>query len=146
MKLIFLLLAVLLLCTACQETPVTEIVVNKGDGVEAVVEETTTSTRPIYEDIPSTLNFNWESERLIISIAADVYVPKVTAVPVYQVTEPAYTQQQVDTAVKVFMGNAVLYDTNSMAYTKEELMEMLLYEKRLLEDVKAAKILSIKVL
>lgn len=138
-RIICLFLTVVFLCAACQKTPETEIIVNKGNGVEAIVEETAAPTRPIYEGIPSALNLNWESERLIINIAADVFVPKVTSVPVYQVTEPVYTQRQVDMAVKALLGNAVLYDTNSMAYTKEELMEMLLYEKRLLEDVKSGE-------
>lgn len=137
------LASLLLLCcftTACQPTPEENIVVGKGNTSQDISAIETAPFAPIHSfNAPDTIKCEWDCRGTLVSIDAVTHVPNVDSYPIYSVSSTPYTQQQIDGFIRYFSNDNTLYDANRVAYTADELMEMLLWEQRLLSEVKSGK-------
>ena len=88
---------------------------------------------------PAQAAYEWEKSGLMVSIDAKVFVPNVDRYPIYGASNEAWSQQQLDAIVNSLTKGSQLYDANSAVYTEEELLEMLLWEQRLLSEVQSGQ-------
>lgn len=147
MKRLFILLMCVLLLTGCLPTPEVEIIPNKGDQkdwqVEAVpyVPEEASETAapddspapieqqggPLYEILGASPIWNYENNDygfLITAQDCPVYLPDVSAVPVFEVARRDFTQADIDAvAAAMFPADTVWYP--EVLWTKEELAELM---------------------
>ena len=147
MKRLFVLLLCALLLTGCLPTPEVEVIPNKGDQkdwqVEAVpyVPEDKTEEQdavsapvvmerqggPLYEIIGASPTWTMENNDYGFLIAAQdcpVYLPDVSAVPVFEVERRDFTQADIDVvAAAMFPADTVWYP--EVLWTKEQLAEIM---------------------
>ena len=145
-RILFLLLCALLL-TGCLPTPEVEIIPNKGDQkdwqVEAVpyVPEEASETAapddspapieqqggPLYEMLGASPTWSMENNDYGFTITAQdcpVYLPDISAVPVFEVARRDFTQADIDAvAAAMFPADTVWYP--EVLWTKEELAAMM---------------------
>ena len=147
MKRLFVLLLCALLLTGCLPTPEVEVIPNKGEqkewqmeakpyvpeekaGDTAVVSAPTVIEKqggPLYEIIGATPTWTMENSDYGFPITAQdcpVYLPDVSAVPVFEVSRRDFTQADIDAvAATMFPADTVWYP--EVLWTKEELAEMM---------------------
>ena len=149
MKRLFLLcLCAILMLTGCLPTPEVEIIPNKGDLKEWQVEaepyvpeeqpatavpaentpiEIEQQGGPLYEMLGACPTWSMENKDFGFSIVAQdcpVYLPDVSAVPVFEVACRDFTQAEIDgVAAAMFPADTVWYP--QVVRTKEELAELM---------------------
>ena len=147
MKRLFALLICVLLLAGCLPTPEVEIIPNKGDQKEWQVEavpympEQSPETDspddspapieqqggPLYEMLGASPTWNYENSDygfLITARDCPVYLPNVSAVPVFEAARRDFTQADIDAvAAAMFPADTVWYP--EVLWTKEELAEIM---------------------
>ena len=132
----------ILLCAGgagCQPTPEEEIVIGKIGVQGEPVAQADTEAPAVPFAAPTQAAYEWEKNGLMVSIDAKVFVPNVDGYPIYGASNEAWSQQQLDAIVNSLTKGSQLYDANSAVYTEEELLEMLLWEQRLLSEVQSGQ-------
>ena len=111
---------------ACQPTPDSSNVVNKGDSNLASLAAATPSSDQL-ADIPKEedITFSSSDNSVIVNINASVSAPDIDSVPVIKLSPRGFTQDEIDSAINTLMQNKPLY-TPRTDYTKEEIMEIIL--------------------
>ncbi len=110
-----LLLSALALA-GCAKTPEQAVVREKGDrGVEGYREETESSeTNALAQklQVPDVYEQSLVSDdgKFKLECSADIFVPDVAKVPIYQVTQKDFSQELIDRVTKTFFGDAPVYD------------------------------------
>lgn len=134
---VLLSMVVVIICVSCKSTPEQEIIIQKSN-FESIISGFS-DEKPQQYSAPALLVDVVEKNKLMIKINAPVFIPQVQAFPIYSVASVDYSQNQVNMAVDTFFQGAAMYKTSSIAYSKQELTEMLLWQKKLLGDVKSGK-------
>ena len=132
----------ILLCAGgagCQPTPEEEIVIGKTGVQGEPVAQADAEAPAVPFAAPAQATYEWEKNGLVVSIDAKVFVPNVDRYPIYGASNEAWSQQQLDAIVNSLTEGSPLYDANSAVYTEEELLEMLLWEQRLLSEVQSGQ-------
>ena len=115
-----LLIAIILLITACQPTPETEVVVNKNDGkfeqaLEATPTETVITQETAEEKIPIEYPDKWQGYyekydgRLKMNIDAEVIVSDATKYPVAEIKPYYIPIEQANKIIKAIFGTLDIY-------------------------------------
>ena len=137
-KLCLFLLSFLLLFSlfGCQPTPDQEVIVNKDDSQ---------LDKLIYEQAPRGIyqaDQRWEeswtdSSGVSVSIQADVEVPRVDAYPAYLV-QPVYlpTAQEITRQIKGMFGDLEMVERESLGWSKEQLEQKILEQKKILSEMR----------
>ncbi|MCL2671725.1 MAG: DUF6034 family protein [Clostridiales bacterium] len=124
---------------ACQPTPDAPIVMGKD--LDSMIESAAapmpngTETKSIAEQVNAPAIFQYESTKgnLTITANAPVFVPTGSAMPIVQVRRGDFTQEQVDRAWAVLVGDAEMWEWPNER-TKEELQADILYIMQQLES------------
>ena len=138
-KRILALLIIAFSLSACQPTPEEEIVIGKTGAQGEPVAQAHAEAPAVPFAAPAQAAYEWEKNGLMVSIDAKVFVPNVDRYPIYAASNEAWSQQQLDAIVNSLTKGSQLYDANSAVYTEEELLEMLLWEQRLLSEVQSGQ-------
>lgn len=138
-KRILALLIIAFSLSACQPTPEEEIVIGKAGAQGEPVAQAHAEAPAVPFAAPAQAAYEWEKNGLMVSIDAKVFVPNVDRYPIYAASNEAWSQQQLDAIVNSLTKGSQLYDANSAVYTEEELLEMLLWEQRLLSEVQSGQ-------
>ena len=138
-KRILALLIIAFSLSACQPTPEEEIVIGKTGAQGEPVAQAHAEAPAVPFAAPAQAAYEWEKNGLMVSIDAKVFVPNVDRYPIYGASNEAWSQQQLDAIVNSLTKGSQLYDANSAVYTEEELLEMLLWEQRLLSEVQSGQ-------
>lgn len=161
-KFVSAVVAVLLLVTcfttACQPTPETPVVVNKGDNhLEEMIASSAVSNEPSptpaaepaqsEEELaalkqalrasigaPETYTDSFANDKgdVTVSIDATVEVPAVSALPAAAVTMNGFTQDRVDKLAAYFLGDTPVY-TEEYVRTKDEIMDDIVRNRQRIE-------------
>ena len=128
-KILFCLLCLIFLTLcACQPTPDSSNVVNKGDNdLASLAVETPCSDH--FTDIPKEedITFSSSDNSVIVNINATVSVPDVDSVPVAQFSPRGFTQDEIDSTVNILIQNKPLCKPRTLDdYTKDEIMAIIL--------------------
>lgn len=121
------LMAAMMLC-ACQPTPDSGVIVNKGDGSLSSMAAATPSTKQL-RDVPleEKRTFSSEDDMIMVDIDASVSVPDTDKIPVATITPRGLTQSEIDSIMDTLMQGKPLYEPRGPEdYTKDELMEIIL--------------------
>lgn len=129
--------------TACQPTPETEIVVNKGD--DDLGDAISSTPPPEANETPYEAPAHYDGAETFfdglvnLTYDMDVRVPAATKYPVYAAAPASFTQEQAETIIFALMGDVPMtYADDTM--TKTEILEkFLLPAMKDLEDAKAGK-------
>lgn len=121
-----------LLCSGCEKTPENVIVREKGSGSIQKYESTEAREGSLAKQLGVPKHYSsrdsYEDGRLVIDTDADIFVPDVTDVHTYAVTQKKVTQKMVDDVTEVFFPEAKFYSADSgYSYTKEY------YQKKITE-------------
>lgn len=138
-KRILALLIIAFSLSACQPTPEEEIVIGKTGAQGEPIAQADAEAPAVPFAAPAQATYEWEKNGLVVSIDAKVFVPNVDRYPIYGASNEAWSQQQLDAIVNSLTEGSPLYDANSAVYTEEELLEMLLWEQRLLSEVQSGQ-------
>ena len=138
-KRILSLLIIAFSLSACQPTPEEEIVIGKAEAQREPIAQAHAEAPAVPFAAPAQATYEWEKNGLVVSIDAKVFVPNVDRYPIYGASNEAWSQQQLDAIVNSLTEGSPLYDANSAVYTEEELLEMLLWEQRLLSEVQSGQ-------
>ena len=113
--------------TACQPTPETPPIVNKGDGKLRETIEQSAAPAEKYS-APDTWQdeFKREGSTLTVKVAASVNVPDVERFPIVEIGPADFSQSEVDHLVDLFTDGAPLYEYD-LPMTKAQ------YQERILE-------------
>ena len=114
--------------TACQPTPEEDVIVNKADAEENIVENEEGDSLSGYE-VPEHWTETVEKEDVTINIDADISLPSEGSISVTRYTPLIYTQEDTDNFVAYFAGDKKLY-LYPTVFTKEDYQEMLVEAKR----------------
>lgn len=133
--------------TACQPTPESEIVVNKGDGVlEAAALATPLPDTPKAAPYAAPERYSdsqtFYDGKLAVEFDMEIEIPDVSGYPIYKAAPADFSQEQVDRMVAALMqGQPLTYD--DQRETKEEITERrLLPAKQKLAEARAGKTVS----
>lgn len=130
-KLFWLLLsAVILILSACQQTPEQPIVVGKN--LNAIIDKAVTTEEGQAGSVSERINapesynasVNGVNGKLSVNVNASVTVPDTEGISVVRVARHSFTQQEADRMMEVLMRGETLYQTDT-ALTKEEIQEKL---------------------
>ena len=122
-----LLAGIVILVAACQPTPQSEVIVNKGDGqLEEILQQA--PAPPGRYSAPSHWSETATRQMFTIEIDADVTLPDMNEYPVVLLEPAAFTQQQVDELVGYFAQGKKLYKSHVM--TKADYEEQIVEAKR----------------
>jgi hypothetical protein len=139
----FIIMSTLLSLSACQPTPDTEAVVNKGDdSLMDIIESSNATNNNLIGETSGSNTEKWTdewkaSDDLNVSVDAMVNIPDVLSFAVYQVEPDKFDIETVTQLKKDFFGDAQLYYTDLAAgkiYTKAELEEMIVGVRQELND------------
>lgn len=144
-----LMLGMLICLSACQPTPKEPIVVNKaGDAMEKIIDSTPVPTIP--EETLGAQNAeityktlgHWQDSfsagTANIEIDADIIMPGMPAIPVYQVSPAEFDERDVDKVIEVFMGDAQL--SNYEYSTRSRIEEYIVESEAVLAEYKAGNL------
>ena len=115
-----------LLFTACQPTPETPIVVNKGDSLlEERIRQSPAALCKYYAPESWTEDFAFDGGNLTVYIDASINVPETDNYPVAEVAPVKFTQDQADKALSSLIKGKTLYKIKRNK-TKQEIEEEIL--------------------
>lgn len=128
---LFLVLMLLVTCTACQPTPEEEIVYNRGDGkLEQAIVATAAPTyapKEAYE-APEKWEETLEIRGRTVNINAEVIVADTTSYPVITINQNYFTESEALDFFKTMLGDTVEVRQQQRSY--DELLEDLLAVER----------------
>lgn len=140
-KLIILWISILLLCTACQKTPESPIVVGKNTenmlaAADAMPDNSAqgVSIRERYA-IPTRLNYAEETadRKLAVQVSASVDVPETTELPIVRVKPRDFTQAEATRYFNAFCSGVEMFEEDRRQ-TKAQIEETILYYRQLIAD------------
>lgn len=139
--------------TACQPTPVEEVIIGKGDDLSDLIQSTPdasvnvspsdTSTQPndaLYTELFAPKHWTFETtafdDKLNITADVDVELPSVSQLPAATATLSEFTQEHLDKIAEVLcVGDAVWRETDIL--TKEMIEEKVVQERATLARLKS---------
>lgn len=134
-KYVFILLSLVLMLSACQSTPDTQIIVDKIDDAidDAVTESSSPSTDPLSEDIAESYKAPelWQEEYTLpyftFHINARINIPEMTQFPILSVKSRMLTAEDALAFISDIVKDAISFSPNIK--TKAELEKELMYAK-----------------
>lgn len=131
--LLTVLLLVTCFTTACQPTPVEDVVVNKGDGeLENKILKSAVPAQSY--NAPEAWQESFDHDQTFsVNINAQIIVPNVDRFPVQQVIPTEITQAQADQAIELFMQGQTMYKPVQHP-TRDEIEEQIILIQQTLSD------------
>ena len=135
--------AMLVACftTACQPTPEKEIVVGKDQNemISAAAQTPETESETLADQVAApgayTVDVSAADGKLaIFADGADVVVPDAETMPIIRVNAADFEQETVDKLIEVFFKEQTIYEVEYAPETKDDIMEQIVYTKRLKES------------
>jgi hypothetical protein len=107
------------LLTACKAAPESPPVIGKQSGIDSKIADNTQGLDQL-SDVPKTLSKTITSGKLTVNVDAKLQIPSTSKMPTIEVAPAQLTSDVADKFVKLFIGDATLYETTHLL-TKNEI-------------------------
>lgn len=127
-KIIFILIAVFLMAvplSACQESPKSDIVVQKGSETKEAAPDSSGSISKYSAPSDWKEDISYDKSVLKIKMDAPIDVPSAQKLPSYECKDAEFSQGTLDSIISEFFGNAPIYDANA-PQSKAEIQQQIL--------------------
>lgn len=138
-----LTVSAMLLCTACQENPDTEIVVHKDMDKMISEAQATDDSKADIEELKQFDSYKTEisddSLGVSVTVDAEVDIPQTDKLSVFRVKTKNFTQEDIDTVRTALFGDEQLYDgVKASIETKRDIEEHIAYLRKTIKEIEAA--------
>ncbi|MDF2943824.1 MAG: hypothetical protein K0S01_2682 [Herbinix sp.] len=117
--------------TACQPTPKVEVIKDKGNLDEVIQDSEADSTQEEIKDVVKAqdkreFEVKLPGDKLDILVNADLVIPEVTKVPVYEIVRKDFEDEDINKLCKILFGDSELYpELTYENMSKDELLQEL---------------------
>ena len=133
-RIVFFTIVILLLITACQRTPENPLVADKN--IESLISAAKESQDPYTKEVPikekvgapDRVEYQKADGTLMVVVDANVFIPEVTKIPIFNVKSSIFSQAIVDSYWNVLVDETQMWEWSEQP-TKNDIEQMIVFQR-----------------